>query len=65
MVWKYIKADPFFADFLPDLPNYKQKISGKNKHGNPITFSPDEERQIRKKLTELSPLLKNMPLSKS
>ncbi|MFD2922008.1 hypothetical protein ACFS6H_19970 [Terrimonas rubra] len=65
MVWKYIKAEPFFADFLPHIKNHRYKIVGRNTKGNPLTFSPDEEKQIRKKLAELSPFLKNMPLSKS
>ena len=26
--WRYIKAERFFADYLPDIKNFKRKISG-------------------------------------
>ncbi|MGN6440209.1 MAG: hypothetical protein ACTHMM_27025 [Agriterribacter sp.] len=52
--WLYIKAEPFFADFLPEIKNYKQKISGKNTRGNPLDFSDDEKRTIAKAIKRLT-----------
>lgn len=51
--WSYIKADPFFAEFLPDIKNHKYKISGRNSKGNPLDFSDDDKMQIEKGLKKL------------
>ena len=59
MIWDYIKADSFFRDYLPDLKNYKRKISGKNGRGNPIEFSKDEKKQIKEAIKKM---LKNVTL---
>jgi hypothetical protein len=53
MIWKHIKADTFFRKYLPEIKSYKHKIRGKNGRGNPIEFSPDEKRQIKKALSKL------------
>lgn len=55
-IWKYIKADSFFRDFLPDIRSHKFKIRGFNSRGNPIDFTPDEVRQINEKLNSLKKL---------
>lgn len=53
MIWKHIKADTFFREYLPEIKSYKHKIRGKNGRGNPIEFSPDEKQQIKKALSKL------------
>ncbi len=44
--WTYIKADPFFAAFLPHIKNYKLKILGRNTRGNALDFSEKEMKEI-------------------
>lgn len=44
--WRYIKAEKFFQDFLPDLKNFKKKIVGRNTRGNPISFTEKETQDI-------------------
>lgn len=53
MIWNYIKADTFFKNYLPHIKSYKHKIRGKNGRGNPVDFSPDEKKQIKKALSRL------------
>ena len=45
-IWKYIKADTFFADYLPHIKSHKFKIRGSNSRNNPTEFSTDEKKQI-------------------
>ena len=52
-IWKYIKADSFFKDYLPHIKSHKFKIRGFNSRNNPITFSKEEVKQINKKIKEL------------
>ena len=54
MIWKFIKADTFFREYLPNIKSYKHKIRGKNGRGNPCKFSEDEVRQINAALKKLS-----------
>lgn len=54
MIKKYIKAEPFFKDFLPKIKNYNHKIRGKNGRGNPISFSQEEKKEIKSALTKLA-----------
>lgn len=54
MIWDFIKADPFFEKYLPEIKSHKHKIRGKNGRGNPVEFSDGEKRAIKlavKKLT--------------
>ncbi len=53
-IWKYIKADSFFADFLPAIKSHKFKIRGFNSRDNPIDFSKEEKKQINKVLKKLN-----------
>jgi hypothetical protein len=53
MIWKHIKADNFFREYLPNIKSYKHKIRGKNGRGNPIKFSPEETKQIKQALSML------------
>jgi hypothetical protein len=52
-VFKYIKADRFFPAYLPEIKNYKRKISGRNGRGNPVDFTDQELKQIKKALKRL------------
>lgn len=49
-IWKYIKADPFFADYLPHIKSHKFKIRGFNSRNNKTDFTEDEKKQIYKAL---------------
>jgi hypothetical protein len=53
MIWKYIKADNFFRDYLPHVKSHKHKIRGKNGRGNPASFSDTEKKEIKKTLRKL------------
>jgi len=53
-IFHYIKADPFFKDYLPHIKNYKNKIRGKNGRGNPLAFTQAEEKEIRKAVKEIA-----------
>lgn len=53
MIWDYIKADPFFAKYLPHIKSHKFKIRGFNSRNNPIDFSKDEIKQINAALKKL------------
>jgi hypothetical protein len=53
MIWNYIKADSFFRDYLPQIKSYKHKIRGKNGRGNPVDFSPEERKEIKRALRKL------------
>ena len=52
-IWKYIKADTFFADYLPHIKSHKFKIRGKNSRNNPAEFSSDEKRQIKNAIRKM------------
>ena len=52
-IWKYIKADSFFKDYLPHIKSHKFKIRGFNSRNNPIAFSKSEVKEINQKLREL------------
>lgn len=52
-VWKFIKADAFFREYLPFVRSHKHKIRGKNGRGNPIEFSEAEKKQIDAALEKL------------
>lgn len=52
-IWKFIKADQFFPAYAPTVKNYKRKISGKNGRGNPIEFTPDDNKHIKSGLRKL------------
>lgn len=57
-IWKYIKADSFFADFLPHIKSHKFKIRGFNSRGNPIDFSKEEMKEINAAIKKLPPVRK-------
>lgn len=49
-IWKFIKADQFFPAYCPEVKNFKRKISGHNGRGNPVEFTEEEKKQIKKGL---------------
>lgn len=53
MIWKFIKADQFFPNYLPHIKNYKHKIRGKNGRGNPIEFTEAELKEIKRALKKM------------
>jgi hypothetical protein len=52
-ITKYIKADTFFREYLPQIKSYKHKIRGKNGRGNPCQFTKEEVQLIKWALSEL------------
>lgn len=52
-IWTFIKADKFFPEYLPEIKNYKRKISGKNGRGNHLEFTEQEKKQIKAALKKL------------
>jgi hypothetical protein len=52
-IWKYIKADPFFKEYLPHIKSHKFKIRGTNSRSNETDFSLDEKKEIKTALKKL------------
>lgn len=52
-IWKYIKADSFFKDYLPHIKSHKFKIRGSNSRNNPTDFSDKELKEINKAIKKL------------
>jgi len=46
-IFKYIKADTFFKEYLPHIKCVKHKLRGKNSKGNPLSFSEAEKAEIK------------------
>ena len=57
IIFKYLKADTFFREYLPFCASYKHKIRGKNGRGNPVEFSAAEKKQV---LAALKSLFKDL-----
>ena len=52
-IWDYIKADPFFADYLPEIKSHKFKIRGFNSRNNPTDFTDEEKVKINRALLKM------------
>jgi hypothetical protein len=52
-IWKYIKADTFFKDYLPHIKSHKFKIRGSNSRNNPIAFTKEEKKQINSAIKKM------------
>ena len=52
-IWKYIKANPFFEDYVPEIKNHKRKILKSNWRGNPADFTDEEKKKINKALAKM------------
>jgi len=61
-IFNYIKASNFFPKYLPEIKDWKRKMSGRNGRGNPLEFSADEKKQIRQALGKLGKELKEMDI---
>ena len=57
-IWKYIKADSLFKDFLPHIKSHKFKIRGFNSRNNPIDFNKKELKEINAAIKKLPPVRK-------
>lgn len=57
-IWKYIKADTFFKDYLPHIKSHKFKIRGSNSRNNSTEFSKSEKKEIKKVLRKMLSELK-------
>jgi coproporphyrinogen III oxidase-like Fe-S oxidoreductase len=54
MIFQFIKADKFFPAYCPQIKNYKRKVSGRNGRGNPVEFSEQELKDIRKGIKRMA-----------
>jgi hypothetical protein len=54
MIFQFIKADKFFPAYCPHIKNYKRKISGRNGRGNPVEFSEQELKDIKKGIKRMA-----------
>ena len=52
-LWTYIKAGPFFKDYLPEVKNHKRKILKKNWRNNPADFTAEEKKKINKAVAKM------------
>lgn len=53
MIFKYIKAEPFFKHYAKNIKSHRHKIRGKNGRGNPTKFSDAENAEIKTQLNQL------------
>lgn len=53
MIFTYIKAAQFFPNYAPSVIDWKKKMTGKNGRGNPVEFSPADNKAIKAGLKEL------------
>jgi hypothetical protein len=53
-LFKIIPAKQFFTKFCPDVRNYYHKSRGTDGNGKPITFSDQDNIQIKKGIERLS-----------
>lgn len=58
-IWKYIKADSFFKDCVPEIKSHKFKIRGSNSRGNPSDFNKDEKKEIKRAIRKMLSELKD------
>lgn len=52
-IWKYIKADSFFKDYLPHIKSHKFKIRGSNSRNNPLDFTKEEKKEIMQAIKKM------------
>lgn len=62
-LWKYIKADVLFKEHLPHIKNYKRKIIEKNTRSNPVSFTDQEQNEIRDAIRKIMGDLDNFTLN--
>jgi hypothetical protein len=52
-IWKYIKSDSFFKDYLPHIKSHKFKIRGSNSRNNPVDFTKEEKKEIKQAIKKM------------
>jgi hypothetical protein len=60
--FRFIKADQFFAAYAPRVKSYKHKIRGRNGRDNPVEFSDDDKKEIKRGMKKMARDLLNMKL---
>lgn len=58
-IWRFVKADQFFAEYLPHMKTYKHRIRGFNGRGNPTQWTDAEKKEIQKAVMQLIKDIKN------
>ena len=53
-LFRLVPARPFFTDYAPMVTRYYQKLHGKNGRGEPLDFSEQDIKNIKKGLKQLS-----------
>lgn len=53
-LFRLVPARPFFTDYAPMVTRYYQKLHGKNGRGEPLDFSADDIKLIKKGLKQLA-----------
>lgn len=52
-IFKYIVAKYFFPKYAPNVKSWNKKLSGKNSNGNPVDFTDQDKKEIKKGLKQL------------
>lgn len=52
-IFNYIKASKFFPKYAKKVKNYRDKITGYNRHGTEIGFTKEDEKEILAGLKQL------------
>ena len=53
-LFRLVPARPFFTDYAPMVTRYYQKLHGKNGRGEPLDFSEQDIKNIKKGLKQLA-----------
>ena len=53
-LFRLVPARPFFTDYAPMVTLYYQKLHGKNGRGEPLDFSEQDIKNIKKGLKQLA-----------
>jgi len=53
MIFNFIKAANFFPQYCPEIKDWKKKMTGRNGRGNPLSFSPADNKAIKAGLKQL------------
>lgn len=58
-LWRFVKAEQFFAQYLPHIRTYKHRIRGFNGRGNPTEWTEQEKHDIKKAVAQFIKDIKN------
>lgn len=53
-LFKLVPARPFFTKYAPGVLRYYQKFHGKDGNGQPIDFTEEDKKLIRKGMAKLA-----------